>query len=85
MEDVKISPDFHPCSRNACKSEAVATLSCNYMARRVSVVDLEPPGEPDHFHLCVEHLRRFRPPIGWESEDLRTRLAAVPERSRVSA
>jgi hypothetical protein len=84
MEDYRIPSDFHPCSRNACRSEAIATLECNYMARRVSVVDLEPPGEPDHFHLCAEHLRRFRPPVGWETQDLRT-SATVPERSRVSA
>lgn len=85
MDDFLAPTEFQPCSRNACKSPAIATLSCNYMARRVSVVDLEPPGEPDHFHLCEEHLGRFRPPVGWQTEDLRTRLRPVPHRTRVSA
>lgn len=85
MEQFTGPDDFHACSRNACKSEAIATLSCDYRGRRVSLVDLEPTGEPDHFHLCPEHLRRFRPPVGWETEDLRTGIDPVQERTRVSA
>ena len=85
MDEFVVPADYQPCSRNACKSPAVATLSCNYMARRVSVIDLEPAGEPDQFHLCAEHLGRFRPPMGWQAEDLRTKLRTVPQPTRVSA
>jgi uncharacterized protein DUF3499 len=85
MEHFSGPGEFHACSRNACKSEAIATLSCDYRARRVALVDLEPSGEPDHFHLCAEHLSRFRPPVGWEIEDCRTTADAVREQARVSA
>lgn len=72
MVDSDVETKFLACSRNACREEAVVTVSCNYMARRVSLVDLAPSAEPDHFHLCAEHMSRFRPPLGWETEDLRT-------------
>jgi hypothetical protein len=72
MDEPEVSQEFKACSRNACKSAAVATLDCNYMARRVTLEDLQPDSEPDHFHLCVDHLKRFRPPLGWQIEDVRT-------------
>lgn len=72
MDESEVSEDFQACSRNACKSAATATLNCNYMARRVTLEDLQYDCEPDHFHLCVEHLKRFRPPLGWQVEDART-------------
>lgn len=78
--------DFQPCSRNACKEQAVITLSCNYMGRRVSFVDLQMTAEPDHFHLCAEHLSRFRAPLGWQSEDLRSRGDfSIPESQKATA
>ncbi|MGQ0679202.1 MAG: DUF3499 family protein [Actinomycetota bacterium] len=72
MSQASTPSSFVPCSRNACREEAVITLSCNYMARRVSYVDLKSILEPDQFNLCAEHMRRFRPPVGWETEDLRS-------------
>ncbi|HEX2052339.1 MAG TPA: DUF3499 family protein [Actinomycetota bacterium] len=72
MDDTEAPEAFQACSRNACKSPAIVTLNCNYMARRVTFEDLQMDSEPDHFHLCVEHLRRFRPPVGWQIEDART-------------
>jgi hypothetical protein len=64
MDESEVPEAFQACSRNACKSAALATLNCNYMARRVTL--------EDHFHLCAEHLKRFRPPLGWQIEDVRT-------------
>jgi hypothetical protein len=72
MNDSEVPEAFQACSRNACKSPALATLNCNYMARRVTLEDLQMDSEPDHFHLCAEHLKRFRPPLGWQVEDVRT-------------
>ena len=72
MNDSEVPEAFQACSRNACKSPALATLNCNYMARRVTLEDLQMESEPDHFHLCAEHLSRFRPPLGWLIEDERT-------------
>jgi hypothetical protein len=72
MNDSEVPEAFQACSRNACKSSALATLNCNYMARRVTLEDLQMDSEPDHFHLCAEHLKRFRPPLGWQVEDVRT-------------
>lgn len=79
---------FQACSRNACKSPAKATLNCNYMARRVTLEDLQKDSEPDHFHLCVDHLNRFKPPLGWQIEDVRTLsgpLEIVIQPARASA
>lgn len=64
--------DFQACSRNACGEPATATLNCNYLARRVTLEDLQPGTEPDHFHLCAAHLSRFRAPVGWQIEDSRS-------------
>ncbi|HEX2179953.1 MAG TPA: DUF3499 family protein [Actinomycetota bacterium] len=72
MDEPQATEPFQACSRNACKSAATATLNCNYMARRVTLEDLQFESEPDHFHLCVDHLKRFRPPLGWQIEDVRT-------------
>lgn len=55
----------------------MATLNCNYMARRVSLEDLQMESEPDHFHLCAQHLKRFRPPLGWQIEDVRTESGPI--------
>lgn len=84
MEDSEIDGDYQACSRNACKKPAVVTLICNYMARRVALEDLRSEIEPDQFHLCNDHLRRFTPPLGWETEDLRTKAVSldIPAGSR---
>lgn len=84
MEELEAEYDYQACSRNACKAPAVATLVCNYMARRVALEDLRSEGEPDQFHLCTNHLRRFTPPLGWETEDLRTKAVSldIPTGSR---
>ena len=88
MDEPEVPEPFQACSRNACKSAATATLNCNYMARRVTLEDLQMDSEPDHFHLCVDHLKRFRPPVGWQIEDARTGsgpLEIVIQSARASA
>jgi len=77
MDEPELSDQFQACSRNACKSPATATLNCNYMARRVTLEDLQMESEPDHFHLCVDHLKRFRPPLGWQIENARTESGPI--------
>lgn len=89
MDDPSIESQFRACSRNACKAPASVTLYCNYMARRVSLEDVQADLEPDHFHLCAEHLRRFRPPLGWQIEDVRTsaplEMKSRSQRARATA
>lgn len=82
MEAHEVEDDYQACSRNACKAPAVATLICNYMARRVALEDLRSEIEPDQFHLCTNHLRRFSPPLGWETEDLRSKSVNLDIRAR---
>lgn len=84
MEAHEVEADYQACSRNACKAPAVATLICNYMARRVALEDLRSEIEPDQFHLCTNHLRRFSPPLGWQTEDLRSKTVSleIPAGSR---
>lgn len=77
MDDSEVPEAFQACSRNACKSPALATLNCNYMARRVTLEDLQMDSEPDHFHLCAEHMKRFRPPLGWQIEDVRSESGPI--------
>ena len=88
MDEQEAAEAYQACSRNACRSAATVTLNCNYMARRVTLEDLQMDSEPDHFHLCVEHLKRFRPPVGWQIEDARTKsgpLEIVIQPARASA
>lgn len=54
------------CSRTACASPAVATLTYAYADRAAVVGPLALNAEPHCYDLCDEHASRLTAPRGWE-------------------
>ena len=54
------------CSRTACASPAVATLTYVYADRAAVVGPLAVHAEPHCYDLCEEHAGRLTAPRGWE-------------------
>lgn len=89
------------CSRTACASPAVATLTYVYADRAAVVGPLAVHAEPHCYDLCDEHATRLTAPRGWEvvrhapdaadlvrsrsSDDLEALADAVREAARPSA
>ncbi len=62
------------CSRNACGSAAVATLTYVYCDQTAVLGPLATYAEPHAYDLCDFHAERLSAPRGWEV----IRLAADP-------
>jgi hypothetical protein len=88
------------CSRTACASPAVATLTYVYADRAAVVGPLAVHAEPHCYDLCDGHAARLTAPRGWEvvrhqsdaadvarrtSDDLEALADAVREAARPSA
>jgi hypothetical protein len=54
------------CTRTACASPAVATLTYVYAASTAVVGPLATYAEPHTYDLCDEHATRLTAPRGWE-------------------
>jgi hypothetical protein len=54
------------CSRTACTSPAVATLTYAYADRAAVVGPLAVQAEPHCYDLCEEHAQGLTAPRGWE-------------------
>ena len=54
------------CSRTACASPAVATLTYAYAERAAVVGPLALDAEPHCYDLCENHASRLTAPRGWE-------------------
>jgi hypothetical protein len=64
------------CARIDCDRPAAATVRLSYDARLVLVQDLASERSPYLLDLCVDHLDRLTPPIGWSLRDERVPIAA---------
>ncbi|MGH3117320.1 MAG: DUF3499 family protein [Gaiellales bacterium] len=77
------------CARSGCRGPALATLVFDYGRRYVLLQDLVLAPDPSSYDLCSTHAERFRPPLGWESEDRRVRPwptgPTIPERGPAPA
>lgn len=56
------------CARPACASEAVASMSYDYGARRVEIGPLAATRHPTRYDLCDVHASALAPPRGWVVE-----------------
>lgn len=54
------------CSRTACPSHAVATLTYVYSDSTAVVGPLATYAEPHTYDLCPDHAERLTPPRGWD-------------------
>lgn len=77
MELTETEPTPRPCSHAGCFTPAVAALAFDYKTRKVWLHDLPNPPDPASYDLCAEHTARFRPPRGWEVQDLRAETTAA--------
>jgi hypothetical protein len=55
-----------PCSKVACGSEAVATLTYDYADSLVVLGPLSGRHEPHSYDLCGRHAERLSIPQGWQ-------------------
>ena len=54
-----------PCSKVACREEAVATLTYVYADSMVVLGPLSQSAEPHSYDLCAKHADRLSAPQGW--------------------
>ena len=78
VNDVK---SMRPCSRTACGSAAVATLTYVYADSTAVLGPLATYAEPHSYDLCSAHAERLTAPRGWEVVRLQPEFAP-PEPSR---
>lgn len=71
MGEVAAGTGLRACSHAACRWPAIATLYFDYGSRRSWIEDLRSHPDPASYDLCSVHAGRFRPPMGWETEDRR--------------
>lgn len=71
MGEVRAGPGARTCSHTACRWPAAATLSFDYERRLAWIEELGTQPDPSSYDLCSAHAGRFRPPMGWASEDRR--------------
>lgn len=57
---------LRPCSRTACGSAAVATLTYVYSDSTAVLGPLATYAEPHSYDLCAVHAERLTAPRGWE-------------------
>lgn len=69
------------CSRTACGSAAVATLTYAYAERAAVVGPLAPYDEPHTYDLCAAHAATLTAPRGWSV--LRVELPSGPPQRSV--
>jgi hypothetical protein len=62
--------------RTDCGRPAAATVRLSYDARLVLIQDLASERSPYVLDLCVDHLGRLTPPMGWSVQDERIPVAA---------
>ncbi|MBN9606131.1 MAG: DUF3499 family protein [Actinomycetales bacterium] len=55
-----------PCSKVACRAEAVATLTYDYADSLVVLGPLAIRHEPHSYDLCPRHAERLSIPLGWQ-------------------
>ena len=60
------------CNRPACGATASASLTFQYVNRRVWLDDLVADPDPSMIDLCTRHADGISVPIGWSGEDRRT-------------
>ncbi|MBA3488648.1 MAG: DUF3499 domain-containing protein, partial [Longispora sp.] len=54
------------CSRNGCRSQAVATLTYVYADSTAVVGPLAAFAEPHSYDMCEHHARSLTAPRGWD-------------------
>ncbi len=54
------------CTRNACRTSAVATLTYVYADQTAVVGPLATYAEPHTYDLCADHAERLTAPRGWD-------------------
>lgn len=54
------------CSKTACRSAAVSTLTYNYADSTIVLGPLSQRAEPHAYDLCEKHARQLTAPVGWE-------------------
>lgn len=64
------------CTRIDCDRPAAATVRLSYDARLVLIQDLASERSPYLLDLCVDHVDRLTPPMGWGLRDERVPVAA---------
>jgi len=55
-----------PCSKVACSSEAVSTLTYVYADSMAVLGPLSQTAEPHSYDLCPRHAERLSAPQGWQ-------------------
>src|SRR5690606_5394781 len=77
---------LRPCSRTACGSAAVATLTYVYSDSTAVLGPLATFAEPHSYDLCSVHAERLTAPRGWEVVRLLTEFTpAEPSRDDLLA
>ena len=54
-----------------CDADPAASVSLRYAEREVVIGDLVAERDPNLLDLCVEHVERMTPPVGWTVQDER--------------
>jgi hypothetical protein len=73
------------CARPTCSDPAAATLRFDYRSRQVWLQALDAESDPAAHDLCDRHADRTEPPVGWELDDRRPPVRAVPPLYRAEA
>ena len=60
------------CNRPACGTAAAASLTFQYVNRRVWLDNLYDDPDPAMIDLCAFHADRVSVPVGWSGEDRRS-------------
>lgn len=66
------------CSRSACTSSAVATLTYDYADSTAVLGPLSTQAEPHAYDLCADHAERLSVPRGWQVVRLAGEYAPAP-------
>ncbi len=65
------------CAKIGCEAPAFATITLRYQEREVLVQPLAPEADPNLLELCLEHVGRMTPPVGWRILDERAEQPAA--------
>jgi hypothetical protein len=60
------------CAKMRCGQPPTATVALVYTERQVVVSDLLAERDPNLLDLCLEHVDRMTPPVGWVVRDERS-------------
>ncbi|WP_166879272.1 MULTISPECIES: DUF3499 family protein [unclassified Salinibacterium] len=55
-----------PCSKVACREQAISTLTYDYADSMVVLGPLSLMAEPHTYDLCARHAERLSAPLGWQ-------------------